>query len=60
MRRTFLQYFCNKICSSPHLASSFETKIFLEPKNDNFLYLPIEIDERSIEDINYMHTHLFI
>ena len=43
MRRKFLQYFCNKICSSPHLASSFETKIFLEPKNENFLELPVEI-----------------
>ena len=52
MRRKFLQYFSNKICSSPHLASSFETKIFLEPKNENFLELPIEIYEKSIEDIN--------
>ena len=46
MRRKFLQYFCNKICSSPHLASSYETKIFLEPKNENFLELPIEIYQK--------------
>lgn len=59
MRRKFLQYFCNKICSSPHLASSFETKIFLEPKNDNFLDLPIEIYERSIEDINNTYIEFF-
>ena len=59
MRRKFLQHFCNKICSSPHLASSFETKIFLEPKNENFLDLPIEIYEKSIEDINNIYNEFF-
>ena len=59
MRRKFLQHFCNKICSSPHLASSFETKIFLEPKNENFLELPIEIYEKSIEDINNIYNEFF-
>ena len=59
MRRKFLQHFCNKICSSPHLASSFETKIFLEPKNENFLELPIEIYQKSIEDINIIYTEFF-
>ena len=59
MRRKFLQHFCNKICSSPHLASSFETKIFLEPKNENFLDLPIEIYQKSIEDINHIYTEFF-
>ena len=59
IRRKFLQHFCNKICSSPHLASSFETKIFLEPKNENFLELPIEIYEKSIEDINNIYTEFF-
>ena len=59
MRRKFLQYFCNKICSAPHLASSFETKIFLEPKNENFLELPIEIYQRSIEDINSTYNEFF-
>ena len=59
IRRKFLQHFCNKICSSPHLASSFETKIFLEPKNENFLELPIEIYQKSIEDINNIYTEFF-
>ena len=59
MRRKFLQYFCNKICSSPHLASSFETKIFLEPKNENFLELPVEIYEKPIEDINNIYMEFF-
>ena len=59
MRRKFLQHFCNKICSSPHLASSFETKIFFEPKNKNFLELPIEIYEKSIEDINNIYNEFF-
>ena len=59
MRRKFLQHFCNKICSSPHLASSFETKIFLEPKNENFLELPIEIYEKPIEDINNIYSEFF-
>ena len=59
MRRKFLQYFCNKICSAPHLASSFETKIFLEPKNENFLELPIEIYQRSIEDIHNTYIEYF-
>ena len=59
MRRKFLQYFCNKICSTPHFASSFETKIFLEPKNENFLELPIEIYQRSIEDINNTYFEFF-
>ena len=59
MRRKFLQYFCNKICSAPHLASSFETKIFLEPKNENFLELPIEIYQRSIEDIHNTYMEYF-
>ena len=59
MRRKFLQHFCNKICSSPHLASSFETKIFLEPKNENFLELPIEIYEKPIEDINNIYSKFF-
>ena len=59
MRRKFLQYFCNKICSTPHLASSFETKIFLEPKNENFLEFPIELYQRSIEDINYTYIEFF-
>ena len=59
MRRKFLQYFCNKICSVPHLASSFETKIFLEPKNENFLELPIEIYQRSIEDIYHTYFEFF-
>ena len=59
MRRKFLQHFCNKICSCPHLASSFETKIFLEPKNENFLELPIEIYEKSIEDINNIYNEFF-
>ena len=40
IRRKFLQYFCNKICHSPHLASSFETKIFWSPKMKIFwIYL---------------------
>ena len=60
MRRKFLQYFCNKICSAPHLASSFETKIFLEPKNENFLELPIEIYQRSIEDIHNTYMEYFV
>ena len=59
MRRKFLQYFCNKICSSPHLASSYETKIFLEPKNENFLELPIEIYQKSIEDISTIYNEFF-
>ena len=59
MRRKFLQYFCNKICSSPHLASSYETKIFLEPKNENFLELPIEIYQKSIEDISTIYNEYF-
>lgn len=59
MRRKFLQYFSNKICSSPHLASSFETKIFLEPKNENFLELPIEIYQKSIEDIHNTYIEFF-
>ena len=59
IRRKFLQYFCNKICNSPHLASSFETKIFLEPKNENFLELPIEIYQKGIEDINNIYTEFF-
>ena len=59
MRRKFLQYFSNKICSAPHLASSFETKIFLEPKNENFLDLPIEIYQKSIEDINNIYFEFF-
>ena len=59
MRRKFLQYFSNKICSAPHLASSFETKIFLEPKNENFLELPIEIYQKSIEDINNIYFEFF-
>ena len=59
MRRKFLQYFSNKICSAPHLASSFETKIFLEPKNENFLELPIEIYQRSIEDIHNTYIEYF-
>ena len=58
-RRKFLQNFCNKICSSPHLASSFETKIFLEPKNENFLELPMEIYQKSIEDINNIYVEFF-
>ena len=59
MRRKFLQYFSNKICSTPHLASSFETKIFLEPKNENFLEIPIEIYQKSIEDINNIYFEFF-
>ena len=59
MRRKFLQYFCNKICNTPHLASSFETKIFLEPKNENFLEIPIEIYQKSIEDINNTYIEFF-
>ena len=59
MRRKFLQYFCNKICSTPHLASSFETKIFLEPKIENFLEIPIEIYLKSIEDINNTYIEFF-
>ena len=59
IRRKFLQHFCNKICNSPHLASSFETKIFLEPKNENFLELPIEIYEKSIEDISNIYNEFF-
>ena len=59
MRRKFLQYFSNKICSSPHLASSYETKIFLEPKNENFLELPLEIYQKSIEDINNTYKEFF-
>ena len=59
MRRKFLQYFCNKICSTPHLASSYETKIFLEPKNENFLEFPIELYQRSIEDIHYTYIEFF-
>ena len=59
MRKKFLQYFCYKICNSPHLASSFETKIFLEPKNENFLELPIEIYMKNIEDINNTYNEFF-
>lgn len=59
MRRKFLQYFSNKICSSPHLASSSETKMFLEPKNENFLEIPIEIYQKSIEDINNIYFEFF-
>ena len=42
-----------------HFASSFETKIFLVPKNENFLDLPIEKEQKSIEDINNIYTEFF-
>ena len=58
-RKKYLQYFCKKICSSPHLASSFETKVFLEPKTENFLDIPIDIYQRSIEDIYKIYSKYF-
>lgn len=59
VRKKFLQSFCNKICSSPHLASSNATKIFLEPKNENFGSFPIELYQRSIEDIYKIYSRFF-
>ena len=59
LRKKFLQQFINRLAASPHLASSFETKIFLEPRNESFLDLPLEIYERSIFDIYKIYCNYF-
>ena len=59
VRRKFLQQFFNKISASPHLASSLEIKIFLEPRLENFLDLPIEVYYRPVEDIYKIYSNYF-
>ena len=59
LRQNFLQVFFNKISSCPHLASSLETKIFLEPRTENYSELPLEIYHRNIEDIYKIYSNYF-
>jgi sorting nexin-1/2 len=59
LRKKFLQQFINRLAASPHLASSYETKIFLEPRNESFLDLPLEIYQRPISDIYKIYSNYF-
>lgn len=59
LRKKFLQQFFNNVSASPHLASAYETKVFLESRNENFLDLPIEIYVRPIKDIYKIYLNYF-
>jgi hypothetical protein len=51
MRMKYLQQFFNRVFSCPHLFSSTETKIFLEPKVQKFIKIPKELYYKSYTEI---------
>ena len=59
LRKKFLQQFFNRICATPHLSSSNETKLFLDVNTEKFNELPFEIYERSLSDIYKIYSGYF-
>lgn len=59
LRKKFLQQFFNRISTAPHLSSSYETRVFLESKNKNYLDLPFEIYFKTSQCIYDYYSHYF-